>query len=93
MSTDVKKNKGTTKNRKTKIEGENNGTIGQTITAIRTVMHLPSGGKPPATDDEGLRMFQGSKFGKVSVSDVVNLLPLAFAWDKFCQKINHLAIN
>lgn len=48
-------------------------------------MHLPRGGKPPATDDEGLRMFQDSKFGMGSASDVVNLLPLAFAWVKFCK--------
>lgn len=49
------------------------------------IMNLPRGGKPPATDDEGLRMFQDSRFGKGSVSDGVNLLPLDFAWDKFCK--------
>lgn len=55
-------------------------------------MYLPSGGKPPATDDEEcLRVFRDSEFGKGSVSEVVNLLPLALAWDKFYY-IHH-AIN
>lgn len=58
-------------------------------------MHLPSGGKPPATDDdECLRMFRDSEFGKGSVSEVVNLLPLALAWDKFYQiEISMQSIN
>ena len=58
-------------------------------------MHLPSGGKPPATDDEeGLRMFRDSEFGKGSVSEVANLLPLALAWDKFCKaKLTMLLIK
>jgi hypothetical protein len=50
-------------------------------------MHLPSGGKPPATDDELLRVFRDSEFDNDSVSEVVNLLPLALAWDKFYQII------
>lgn len=51
-------------------------------------MHLPSGGKPPATDEEEcLRGFCDSEFGKGSVSEVANLLPLALAWDKFYRRI------
>ena len=51
-------------------------------------MHLPSGGKPPATDDEEcLRVARDSEFGKGSVSELVNLLPLALACDKFYKSI------
>lgn len=51
-------------------------------------MHLPSGGKPPATDEEEcLREFRDSEFGKDSVSEAVYLLPLALAWDKFYRSI------
>lgn len=51
--------------------------------------HLPSGGKPPATeDDEGLLMFRDSKLEKDSVSGVVNLLPVPLAWDKFCKNFS-----
>lgn len=51
-------------------------------------MHLPSGGKPPATDEEEcLRGFRDSELGKGSASEVVNLLPLALAWDKFYRSI------
>lgn len=47
------------------------------------VKHLPSGGKPPARDnDEGLRTFLDSKL--VKTSDSSGLLPVALAWDEFC---------
>lgn len=37
-------------------------------------INLPSGGKPPATDDdEGLLEFRDSKFDRDSTSGVVNL--------------------
>lgn len=50
------------------------------------VKHLPSGGKPPAIDDdEGLRKFLDSKFDKTSDSGC--LLPVALGWDEFCINI------
>jgi len=52
------------------------------------VQNLPSGGKPPATDDEeGLRVFLDSKLDKDSASEVVNLLPVLLAWDRFYQNM------
>lgn len=44
------------------------------------MMHLPSGGKPPATDEEAtLLLFRDSMFGRESTSGVVNLLPVPLA--------------
>lgn len=38
--------------------------------------YLPNGGKPPATDDDGLRMFLASALDADSVSGAIILLPL-----------------
>lgn len=38
--------------------------------------YLPNGGKPPATDDDGLRMFLDSALDADSVSGAIILLPL-----------------
>lgn len=58
------------------------------------VMDLPSGGKPPATDEEdGLLLFLDSTFETGSVSGLVNLLPVALAWDKFCKKMHQICLK
>jgi len=59
-----------------------------TCREIRSVMHLPRGGKPVAADEEEcLREFRDSELGKDSVSEAVYLLPLVLAWDKFYKSI------
>lgn len=65
---------------------------------MRQVQNLPSGGRPPATDDEeGLRVLLDSKLDKDSASGAVNLLPVLLAWDRFyknkIQKKNNLLIK
>lgn len=51
------------------------------------VKHLPNGGKPPATDDEGLRLLRDSILENDSVSGVVDLLPVPIACDRFYKNI------
>lgn len=46
--------------------------------------HLPNGGKPPATDDEGLRASRDSN-GMESPSAAVILLPTPLGLVKVCQ--------
>lgn len=48
--------------------------------------HLPNGGKPPATDDEGLRTSRDSN-GMESPSVAVILLPAPLGLVKLCQKM------
>lgn len=53
------------------------------------IKHLPKGGKPPATDDEGgLRLLRDSMLDNDSVSGVVDLLPVVLiVCDRFCKNI------
>lgn len=45
--------------------------------------HLTNGGKPPATEDEALRMFLGSVDGRESSSEGTTLLSTILACDRF----------
>lgn len=45
--------------------------------------YLPNEGKPPAPDDEGLRLFLGSELDTKSFSEALSFLPGALVCDKF----------
>lgn len=78
-----------TKTNELQVERENKNQKANVTTKqkLKSIHHLPRGGRPPATDDEdGLRMLRDSRLVKDSISEVVNLLPVPLAWDKFCWK-------